>query len=121
MNTIENTQNALGFGSILLNEDGLEVTPEKLTKVLAASGCQVGEIETRIFCNALAGLDMDKIMASVVASLTVNAAVIEEPVVEPTPDIPEDPVDTGSEGGDSDGMFFLFPDDEEEDEELAKV
>ena len=111
--TTNKAETAVSYAALILADEGIEVTPEKLQKLLKAANIEdVEPIWTTLFAKALQGKDVKDILTAV----TTSGAEVERPqpvVNEKDQDEPEKGTEivAGGDGDDSDmdeGMFGLF-------------
>ncbi|CAG9313707.1 unnamed protein product [Blepharisma stoltei] len=52
------------FAALILHDDGLEITADKLSKILTTSGNQVEKYWPTLFANALKGQDLARLLSN---------------------------------------------------------
>ena len=98
------------YAALALHDDGLDISEEKLVKMIASSGHQVEPYMPRLFAQALKNVDINALIAQSLSALAGPAVVApvdnvaDKPVVQDVeePAAPEDDVD----------IIDLFDDDE---------
>lgn len=63
-NTV-NPETAVSYAALILADEGLEVTPDKLQTLLKAAGVEIEPIWSTIFAKALEGKDVKQILTTV--------------------------------------------------------
>lgn len=63
-----NPETAVSYAALVLADEGLEITPDKLQTILKAAGVEIEPIWSTIFAKALEGKDVKQILTSVQAS-----------------------------------------------------
>lgn len=66
-NTI-NPETAVSYAALILADEGLEVTPDKLQTLFKAAGVEIEPIWSTIFAKALEGKDVKQILTAVQVS-----------------------------------------------------
>ena len=110
MNKTEHDELCCTYAALLLHDDGLEVSAEKLNHVIKASGNEVESYWPGLFAKALAGQDVAALLTKVTAGsanaftgpVATNGAEVAEKEAEKVEE-PEEEVDMGGLfGGDDD-------------------
>lgn len=73
-NTI-NAEAAVSYAALILADEGLEVTPDKLQTLLKAAGLDIEPIWSTIFAKAVEGKDMKQILTAVQVSGSTTGKV----------------------------------------------
>ena len=97
------------YAALMLHDDGLEITAEKLSKVIKASGNEVDSYWPGLFAKALKSANVDELLASVV---TAGPAVAAGPAGGDAPAAEEKKEEKKEEAEDVD-MGGLFGDEDE--------
>ncbi|KAG8162797.1 hypothetical protein KVR01_007275 [Diaporthe batatas] len=63
-----NPETAVSYAALILADEGLEVTPDKLQTLLKAAGVEIEPIWSTLFAKALEGKDVKQILTSVQAA-----------------------------------------------------
>lgn len=58
-------ETAVSYAALILADEGLEITPDKLHALLQAAGVDIEPIWSTIFCKALQGKDVKQILTAV--------------------------------------------------------
>lgn len=101
-----NPETAVSYAALILADEGLEVTPDKLQTLLKAAGVDIEPIWSTIFAKALEGKDVKQILTAVQVSGPVAAEVGQGQKTQLDPDaggtsdvICDDASDSGSDIG----------------------
>lgn len=70
-----NPETAVSYAALILADEGLEVTPDKLQTLLKAAGVDIEPIWSTIFAKALEGKDVKQILTAVQVSGPVAGEV----------------------------------------------
>lgn len=70
-----NPETAVSYAALILADEGLEVTPDKLQTLLKAAGVDIEPIWSTIFAKALEGKDVRQILTAVQVSGPVAGEV----------------------------------------------
>ena len=104
----EHDELCCSYAALMLHDDGLEITAEKLSKVIKASGNEVEPYWPLLFSRALASAKVDDLLSNVVAAAAgpagpaaAGAAAVEEVKEEEKKEEVEE-VDMGGLFGDDD-------------------
>lgn len=73
-NTI-NPETAISYAALILADEGLEVTPDKLQTLLKAAGLDIEPIWSTVFAKALEGKDVKQILTTVQVSGSTGGKV----------------------------------------------
>ena len=68
LSTAEHDQLCCAYAALMLHDDGLEVSAEKLDKVIKASGNTIESYWTGMFAKALEGQDIEKLLTSIASA-----------------------------------------------------
>merc|ERR1711934_299763 len=105
----EHDELCCSYAALMLHDDGLEITAEKLNKVIKASGNEVDAYWPVLFAKAMAGVKVDDLLTNIASAPAAGpaaagpaAAVEEAPKEEEAKKEEEEAVDMGG----------LFDDDE---------
>lgn len=71
-------ETAVSYAALILADEGLEVTPDKLQTLLKAAGVEIEPIWSTLFAKALEGKDVKQILTSVQASGPVVAGQVQQ-------------------------------------------
>lgn len=66
---MSNAELATGYAALILADEGLEITADKLTTLTKAAGVEVESIWTQLFAKALEGKDVKDLLLNVGGSL----------------------------------------------------
>jgi large subunit ribosomal protein LP1 len=72
--TLSTNEAACVYAALILQDEGLEITSDKLNKLIDAAGVEVQSIWPSIFAKALAGKDLESMLLSVGSSGPAAAA-----------------------------------------------
>jgi large subunit ribosomal protein LP1 len=106
-----NPETAVSYAALILADEGLEVTPEKLQTLLKAAGVEIEPIWSTIFAKALEGKDVKQILTAVQTSGPVGGQVGQGGKAQEDLDAGDgDELDSdqGSDSGSDGGMYGLF-------------
>merc|ERR1712070_1255175 len=104
---------ACTYAALMLHDDGLEITAEKLSKIIKASGNEVEPYWPMLFAKALKGQDVGALLSNIgsaggagpaAAAGPVAAAAADEPEEKKKEEEPED-VDMGGLFGDEEDDY----------------
>ena len=103
----EHDELCVSYAALMLHDDGVEITSEKLTKIIKASGNEVEPYWPMLFTKALKGADIGEMLSNVAnaapaAAAGPAAAVEEAPVAEVKKEEEEDVAMGGLFGDDDD-------------------
>lgn len=73
-----NPEKAVSYAALILADEGLEVTPDKLQTLIKAAGIEIEPIWCTIFAKALEGKDVKQILTSVQVSGSAVAGQAEQ-------------------------------------------
>ena len=105
----EHDELACTYAALMLHDDGLEITAEKLNKVIKASGNEVEPYWPPLFAKALQGQDVGELLTNLASAgpaagpVADGATVVEE----------EAPKEEKKEEAEDVNMAGLFGDDDE--------
>ena len=106
----ERDELCVSYAALMLHDDGLEINPEKLNKIIKASNNEVEPYWPTLFSKALRGQDVGSILANVVSAsgpAPAGDVVATAEIVADEPEKKEDePTDVDMTG--------LFGDDDDE-------
>merc|ERR1740115_376198 len=110
MNKTEHDELCCTYAALLLHDDGLEVSAEKLNQVIKATGNEVESYWPGLFAKALVGQDISALLTKVSAGAAGGASRVVADAGAPAEtevkkeEEPEEEVDMGGLfGGDDDG------------------
>merc|ERR1712167_163048 len=101
----------MGYAALMLHDDGLEITGEKLSKIIKASGNTVEPYWPMLFAKALKGQDVGTLLTSVGNS---GPAVAAGPAVGGGAEVVEEKKEEKKEEEEDVDMGGLFGDDEDD-------
>lgn len=89
-----NPETAVSYAALILADEGVEVTPDKLQTLLKAAGVEVEPIWSRIFYKALKNKNIKEILTTVTTAKDSKRG--DEKAPEPDSILDKDMVDDGS-------------------------
>lgn len=74
MVSLSTTESACVYAALILQDEGIEITADKISAIIAAAGVEVESIWPAIFAKALAGKDLDALLMNIGAGGAPAAA-----------------------------------------------
>ncbi|KAI9096265.1 60s acidic ribosomal protein-domain-containing protein [Phlyctochytrium arcticum] len=74
MSNLSTAEAACVYAALILNDDGVEITAEKINSLIAAAGVEVEPIWATLFAKALAGKDLNDFLFNVGSAGSAPAA-----------------------------------------------
>lgn len=99
-----NPETAVSYAALILADEGLEITPDKLQTLLKAAGVDIEPIWSTILAKALEGKDMKQILTSVQVSGPVTGEVEQGEKFQDNGIVSEVSSDEGNDSGSDIGM-----------------
>lgn len=99
-----NPETAVSYAALILADEGLEITPDKLQTLLKAAGVDIEPIWSTIFAKALEGKDVKQILTSVQVSGPVTREVEQGEKFQDGGMVSEVGSDEGNDSGSDIGM-----------------
>ncbi|KAK6351045.1 60S acidic ribosomal protein P1 [Orbilia javanica] len=87
---------AISYAALILADEGIEITPDKLQKLLDAAKVEVEPIWTVLFAKALQGKDMNDLLLNISAGGSAGPVVVDG-TLEPKGDETQDKEETKEE------------------------
>ena len=110
----EHDELCCSYAALMLHDDGIELTAEKLEKVISASGNKVEPYWPMLFCKALKSANIEDMLSNVAAAAPAGgagpvaaggAAAVEEEAPKEEAKEEEEDVDMGGLFGDDDDGY----------------
>lgn len=104
----EHDELCVSYAALMLHDDGVEITTEKLEKIIKASGNTVEPYWPMLFTKALKTADIGEMLSNVAAAPAAGAAAAAGPAA-----VEEAPAEEKKEEAEDVDMGGLFGDDDE--------